>query len=123
MITGQDVLRLHDDLIRWTGGSRGVLHPAAVESIVDRAAYGPFARGGDPFEQAALLLRGIAQEHPFADGNKRTAFAAAVELLGAQGYYITVGPERIVEFMLRVAQAQEDVESIREWLEKNAEKD
>lgn len=61
MITGRDVLRLHDDLIRWTGGVRGVLHSKAVESILDRALHGPFARDGDPFEQAALLLRGIAQ--------------------------------------------------------------
>lgn len=123
MITGRDVLRLHDDLIRWTGGARGVLHAKAVESILDRALHGPFAHDGEPFEQAALLPRGIAQEHPFADGNKRTAFAASVELLGASGFYIYASPDEIVEFMLQVAQGGEDVETIRRWLQAHAEKD
>ncbi|MHB8702385.1 MAG: type II toxin-antitoxin system death-on-curing family toxin [Nitrososphaerales archaeon] len=54
----------------------------------------------DLTEQAATLLRIIAAEHPFVDGNKRTALASAELLLNLNGYYIEIKDyEETIEFI------------------------
>lgn len=50
-----------------------------------RALHGPFSDEGSIAEAAAFLLRRIAQDPPFADGNQRTGFAAAEAFLHVNG--------------------------------------
>jgi len=65
-----------------TGENRGV---QLVEQVVGAAfqTFGGEDAHPDPFEKAAMLLRGITQGHPFGDGNKRAGFMLA-------GYYLDV---------------------------------
>jgi death on curing protein len=113
------VLALHDQILDKTGGQRGILNRTAVESALERAAWGPFGNVPDLFDRAALLLRGICQDHPFADGNKRTAFEATDLLLAMNGRRIAAPPERVVALMLAVAQGQLELDSIAGWLRGN----
>lgn len=64
------------------GENRGI---DLVEQVVGAAfqTFGGEDAHPDPFEKAAMLLRGITQGHPFGDGNKRTGFMLA-------GYYLDV---------------------------------
>lgn len=114
------LLTLHDRLIERTGGEGGVLHRPALQGIIARIRDGPFEAEADILHRAALLLRGIAAEHPFVDGNKRTAFAATDLFLALNGQIVVASEDEVVDFMLRVARGEEDLGGIESWLRANA---
>jgi death-on-curing protein len=119
--TVEEVLELHEQILDRTGGERGVLNRGAVESALHRAQHGPFFQAVDLADRTALLLRGICQDHPFADGNKRTAFEAADELLARNGTFLEAQPDDVVGFMLAVAQGLLDLHGIAEWIRSHAQ--
>ena len=72
-----------------------------------------------------LVLFYVASEHPFIDGNKRTAFVAAenvLGILGQLGMYIDDDENGVVNFMLRVAKYQADVNDIEKWIREKIKK-
>ncbi len=76
-LTVKRIIEIHDDIIQEYGGTGGLLTQGTLELLVYKAN-----RENDVFKQAALTLHTIAAQHPFFDGNKRTAFAAAENVLG-----------------------------------------
>jgi death on curing protein len=72
-LTLAEVLAMHSDQIERYGGSDGV-----------QTGYYP-----DLIEEAAALWESLAQNHPFIDGNKRTAFAATYTFLSINGMRLT----------------------------------
>lgn len=114
--TPDDVVTVHEQVIEEGGGSHGVLHLGSAHAAIERCRWGPFPGEGDLAMRAALLLRGIAQDHPFADGNKRTAFLAADLFARKNGSSIEAGPEDLITFMLDVAQGRLGPEEIAGWL-------
>lgn len=89
-ISREQVLYLHETAIKRYGGSFGIRDAGLLESALARPqnfyAYGE----QDPFLLAAAYAEGIARNHPFIDGNKRTAYAAAGLFLYANGYTLKV---------------------------------
>jgi death-on-curing protein len=79
------VLALHDEQLREHGGATGTRDDGLLDSALARPLN--HAGYGDPdlAELAALYAIGIARNHPFVDGNKRTAFAALFTFLGLNG--------------------------------------
>lgn len=73
-LTVADVLGMHTVLIQRYGGAPGVRDPGALESALFRPQTGYYE---DIVAEAAALLESLAINHPFVDGNKRIAFAAA----------------------------------------------
>lgn len=73
-LTVVEILAIHALLIEEFGGGAGVRDLGALESAVFRPQTGYY---DDPIAQAAALLESLIQNHPFLDGNKRTAVAAA----------------------------------------------
>jgi len=69
-----DVLAIHAILIDEFGGADGVRDLGALEAAVFRPQTGYYE---DSISEAAALLESLVQNHPFLDGNKRTAVAAA----------------------------------------------
>lgn len=69
---------IHDEAIYEVGGLAGIREHGLLESALDRPrhrlAYEP---GSSIFEPAAALCFGVASNHPFNDGNKRTALLSA----------------------------------------------
>ena len=118
--TLDELLELHEQILDATGGERGVMATGSLASALERAQWGPFFGAVDLADRAALPLRGICQDHPFADGNKRTAFEAADEFLGRNGLLLRAPPEAIVDFMLRVAQGHLEVDDMAAWLRSHA---
>lgn len=114
--TAEAIVELHHEILALTGGHAGILNRGSVESAVERAEWGPFPTPPDLFDRAALLLRGLCQDHPFADGNKRTAYEAADMFLGLNGKKAEAPQDAVVTFMLAVAQDAVPVEGIAEWL-------
>lgn len=120
--TVQGVIELHADILARTEGTPGILNRESIHSAIDRCQWGPFASAPTLQDRAALLLRGICQDHPFADGNKRTAFAATDAYLVKNGSGIDQRAD-VVSFMLEVAQGRVGLEDIAAWLVRNQTKD
>lgn len=112
--TVERIVALHEQLLGW-GGEPGVRHPGAVEAAVERKHWGPFEHGGDVFDRAAYLMRGIAQDPPFVDGNKRTAYFATDLFLKKNGWKLVVDAGDGIPFLLGVAQGRTQPTSGPGW--------
>ena len=85
-LTLPEALAMHADQIERYGGSPGLRDPGLLESALYRPQTGYYA---DLVEEAAALWESLAQNHPFIDGNKRTAFAATYTFLAINGARLT----------------------------------
>ena len=117
----EDILALHDKEVQRNGDPTGVINRGSLEAAVDRAAHGPFEGPGSVLERAALLLRGICQDHPFADGNKRTSFGSALMFLARNGFSVEASTDAVRDFMLAVARIDLDIDGILAWLSRHVE--
>lgn len=118
----RDVVEIHDLILEDSGGEPGILSPGTIRSAVERTRWGPFPGAGDLWERAAFLVRGIAQDHPFVDGNKRTAIQAADLFLSRNGWRLAVEEETLVGVAVSVAKGARDVQAIAAWLRFHSEK-
>ena len=75
----------------------------------------------DIFTRAATILHAIGSQHPFMDGNKRTAFIVAENVLGQMGFFIAADDDSIVKFMLDVASYTYEPDEIELWLREHSE--
>jgi death-on-curing protein len=88
-LTISEVMEIHDQEISTAGGLPGVRDVKALESALGapQASFsGQFCM--DIFEMAAAYINSIALNHPFLDGNKRTALATSLTFLFMNGYEI-----------------------------------
>ena len=95
-LTLPEVLAMHADQIERYGGSQGVRDHGLLESALYRPQTGYYA---DLVEEAAALWESLAQNHPFIDGNKRTAFAATYTFLTINGAQLTANAEEAYAFV------------------------
>lgn len=86
-LTAEAVKAIHDEVLAAHGGSTGLRDTALLESAVaaPQATYGGEALLKDVVEIAAAYLFYLCSNHPFVDGNKRTALAACLVFLEANG--------------------------------------
>lgn len=118
MIDINDVLRLHSMLIERYGGSFGVRDEAMLESAINRPfmTFDSIDLYPTPLEKAAALIESIAKNHPFIDGNKRTAYYLSRKFLNQNGLDITTTENEKYDFVIAVASGTLDFEGIVEWL-------
>ncbi len=112
------VLEIHVDQIESFGGSSGIRDQGLLESALAQ----PEATFGGEYlhptlpEQAAAYLYHLALNHPFIDGNKRTAFAAMDAFLRLNGYSINLTNEQAAEMVLQVAAGSLDKQALSQFL-------
>ena len=82
-LTVADILGMHVILVERYGGMPGVREMGGLESAVYRPQSGYYT---DAVEEACALLESLLINHPFIDGNKRTAFAACSVFLQINGH-------------------------------------
>ena len=121
-LTIEDVLALHADLLDRDGGTPGILNLGGVDSALYRCKWGPYFGEPPLARRAALLCRGLCQDHPFADGNKRTAYAAALTFLALNGVALDVPEGEEVAFVVAVAQDQLDLDATEAWFQSHLDK-
>ncbi|MBK9166550.1 MAG: type II toxin-antitoxin system death-on-curing family toxin [Bryobacterales bacterium] len=95
-LTLAEVLAIHSDQIERYGGSEGVRDPGLLEAALYRPQTGYYA---DLIEEAAAIWESLAQNHPFIDGNKRTAFAATYTFLSINGAQLTADADEAYAFI------------------------
>ncbi|MEI7857199.1 MAG: type II toxin-antitoxin system death-on-curing family toxin, partial [Methanomicrobiales archaeon] len=107
----EKIIEIHDEIILKFGGANGILSESTLHFMVYR-----INRIKNIFQRAATILHAIGSQHPFIDGNKRTALVVAENVLGQVGYYISADEDTIVEFMLEVASYKKEPDEIERWL-------
>lgn len=113
-LTVADVIGMHTVLMRRYGGARGVRDPGALEAALFRPQTGYYE---DIVAEAAALLESLAINHPFVDGNKRIAFAAADVFLRINGWQLQRPPMRIHAEMIRMLETGTfDIARLDPWL-------
>ena len=85
-LTVHEVLAIHEDQTERYGGAHGLRDEGQLESAVFRPQTGCYP---DIVAEAAALWESLSQNHPFVDGNKRTAFAAMYTFLAINGFALT----------------------------------
>jgi death on curing protein len=100
-----DVLIVLQDQIRRYGGSYGLRDPALLSSALamPSASFEGQLLHVDLFEQAAAYAFHFSQNHPFVDGNKRTALASALVFLSLNGVELVDPEEELYALMMKVA--------------------
>ena len=115
-LSKQLVLAVHDRQLAEHGGAAGVRDEGLLESALARPvnlhAYG----GGDASALAAAYAFGIARNHPFIDGNKRTAFVACELFLAANGFELGAADEECLAMMLGLAAGEIGEDEFAAWL-------
>ncbi|MDP2265029.1 MAG: type II toxin-antitoxin system death-on-curing family toxin [Thiobacillus sp.] len=110
------LIAAHDEQLAEHGGATGFrdegLFDSALARPLDLAAYG----SPDACALAASYAVALAKNHPFLDGNKRTAFVAMELFLLLNGYDLNASDAECVLTMLAVATGEWDETTLANWL-------
>ena len=116
-----EVLVAHSRQLAEHGGPDGVRDEALLDSALGKPrnvfAYDPEA---DLFRLAASYAFGIARNHPFVDGNKRTALVVAEGFLRLNGFRVVAPPEEKYLQYLRLAEGSIDEQELAGWYRAHA---
>ena len=120
-LTVKQVKAIHQQQISTFGGSLGVLDKGKLESAVFRAQnLANYNSEATIYDLAASLGWGIANNHAFVDGNKRTAFVVMAVFLQINGIVLTASEIDVVNIMLAVASSQISPEQLSDWLRESS---
>lgn len=111
-LTKDEILFIHDLIVRLTGGDKGTKQEGLLDHIPAEMSY---VSGIN--QKAAVLLRGIIQNHVFNDGNKRTGHACTEAFLNREGKVLTASDEETSAFTKEVAQGLLTMAQIINWIE------
>ncbi|MEQ8823279.1 MAG: type II toxin-antitoxin system death-on-curing family toxin [Filomicrobium sp.] len=110
------VIAIHDEQLRLFGGPSGLRDPGLLESALARApnkwSYGE----RDPSALAAAYAFGIARNHPFVDGNKRTALLSLITFLGLNDIEFLVPEPQAVVMILGLAAGEVEEDGLARWI-------
>jgi death-on-curing protein len=113
-LTLAEVLTIHADQIERYGGSTGVRDQGLLEAALFRPQTGYYA---DVIEEAAALWESLAQNHPFIDGNKRTALAATYTFLAINGIRFSASADETYNFIAVLYERNAfNFENLNQWL-------
>ncbi|HSX53503.1 MAG TPA: type II toxin-antitoxin system death-on-curing family toxin [Patescibacteria group bacterium] len=118
----EEILRLHFQIIEDFGGSHGVRDEGRLQSVVQAPKQIVFGEEQYPsiFDKAAVYLRNIIGDHPFSDGNKRTAVTVCGIFLARNGIVLRADPKDLENFTVKVATHHLKVDEIATWLKQNS---
>ncbi len=117
------ILAVHDEQLSQHGGASGIRDPGLLDSALARPANR--ASYGDPdlaelAELAALYTIAVARNHPFVDGNKRTAYVALELCLRLNGLRFPVSDAEAAVVMLQLAAGEVSDDEFTAWVRQNA---
>lgn len=109
--------RIHAEQLREHGGGAGLRDHNLLHSALARPeqifAYDERA---DLHQLAAAYSVGIGKNHPFVDGNKRTAFVVMIVFLEINGFGLTAETDNRYDMMIAVASGRMDETELAKWL-------
>ena len=118
----EEVLFLYDQIIQKTGGKQGIRSPELLFSAIERpkATFAGKDLYPDIYSKASALVHSIILNHPFVDGNKRTALACLFRFLEINGIKIKSRPEELIILMLKIENKKMSFKKLTIWLKQNS---
>jgi death-on-curing protein len=114
------IILLHDRSLALHGGMAGLRDEGLLESALARPINRHAYEGvNDIVDLAATYALSLSSNHPFVDGNKRTAFLGMGLFLAKHGLHLTAGQVDATLTMFKVAAGEMDIEGVAEWLRIN----
>lgn len=114
----EDVLRIHERQIQKFGGTTGIRDWGLLESALaqPQATFSGQLLHPTVSEQAAAYLSHVAMNHPFLDGNKRTAFAIMDTFLRLNGFVLNLSQEQKYILVIQVVERRLSKEDLASYL-------
>ena len=114
----EDVLQIHASTMAQEGGLAGVRDHGLLDAAVamPRQQFGGLFLHEDQAAMAAAYLFHLAKNHPFQDGNKRTAVMAAFVFLESNGIELTAPPSQLEAITLQVAAGELSKDALTTWM-------
>lgn len=121
-LSAEQVLFMHSRLIDTTGGAHGVRDLGLLRSAVERpkATFEGKDLYKDVFYKAAALMESLTNNHPFIDGNKRTAITGSALFLRYNGFLLNTTQKKMETFTLHMATHKVSFKNAVEWFRKNS---
>ena len=118
-LTLAEILEIHEDRIRVYGGSSGTRSLDLLQSAIGNveATFGGEYLHQSLFEMAAAYLYGICRNHPFLDGNKRTALACALAFLRFNGLRVRTEEPALYALVIGVAEGRIGKDAVAAFFE------
>ena len=118
LLTVEEVLYIHFQVIDRFGGLHGVRDVGGLQSALARPQTTVFGNDAYPslLLKVSAMLHSLILNHPFPDGNKRTAFATVGLFLHFNGVFFAASHKEMEDFVVSVAEKHLSVESIADWL-------
>ncbi len=118
MISLEEALAIHAELIEATGGSHGLRDRGGLEAALARpyATFGGQDLYPDAVTKAAALLESVVMNHPFVDGNKRAGYTLGRLTLMTYDLDLNAPDDEEYNLVIQVATGQLDVDGIVEWM-------
>lgn len=123
-ISLEQILQLHALVLLRYGGATGVRDVGRLEAVVASQYQEVFGEElhKTVHEKSATLIRGIIADHPFSDGNKRTAMLSGLTFLEINGYSFIAELGELEDFAVQVAVESLGVGAIADWLKEHSSK-
>jgi len=117
-----EVYEIHRAVIRKAGTRASIRDFSLLHSAVERpkASYEGEDLYPTVFTKAAALLQSLCLNHPFTDGNKRTAWLTAKRFLYLNGYHLKSTVKEAVNFLLQVDNERMELARISKWLKRHS---
>jgi death on curing protein len=113
------IISANQQIVEMTGETHSVLRPDRLEALVGRIENSYYS---EHFAfDAAILIQGIAHDHPFEQGNKRTGFAMMKAVILENRHILTANEDNTYDFVLAVVEGME-IEEIANWILLNIRK-
>lgn len=111
---------VHDEQLGEHGGAAGLRDAGLLESALARPQHLAVYGDADAASLAAAYGYGLAKNHPFVDGNKRTAFVAVELFLALNGWTLAANDADCVMAMLRLAASEGSEAQFAQWLRESS---
>lgn len=120
----QTILAFHQDQVKTYGGQQGVRDEGLLESALaqPQASFGGEYVHEGIYEMAAAYGFHICNNHPYYDGNKRTALVAIYTFLFVNGYRLQANKKSLYAVMIDLANGKVEKKELAEFLEENVKK-
>jgi death-on-curing protein len=115
-LTAAVVLAIHDEQLAIHGGSPGIRDAGMLESALDRPRNKWAYEAAELPELAAAYGYGMARNHPFIDGNKRTSLLAIYTFLGVNGVDFIVPEAEAAAMIMSLAAGEVSEENLARWI-------
>lgn len=116
------VYAIHDSQLAEHGGSEGLRDPAALDSALARPRNFAAYERPDVAALAAAYAFGLVRNHPFVDGNKRTAWVVARVFLAINGQRLEFDPHDAVTRMETLAAGTLGESELAKWFQQGLRK-